>query len=356
MKKTLIAAAAVFAVAGAMADVTVTGTIDATLRMSDDGDVATTKLGRDGSGTTGVIFRVNEDLGGGMKAIGLYEHDFNFEQDGQGANTGSNDGTGERFVGLQGAFGTIKLGVPNAPSLTLQSGLRGAPFGTKDGGRASAGGNTAGGLPATTFGGMFGKSLTRYNNSILYETPNFSGFSAIVDYVPATETSAGDTGAITDIGLFYRNGPIWAGVSLYSQGEVDRVSSASMNSTTGVITPGGVASTAAEEKLTTYAIHYNFGFATLGLGGHVYTRDGDDVNSGMNVLANVPLSEQLALGLNFQTLTDDTDTTGDLTQIAVGVNYRLSKTTSVYARYVTLDGDDFDDAVTTMLAGLRLDF
>jgi predicted porin len=332
MKKTLIAAAALVAAAGAMADVTVTGTLDATLRMSDDGTAATTAVGRDGSGTTGVIFKASEDLGDGLKAIGLYEHDFDFTG---GANP-ANGGAGEKYVGLQGGFGTIKLGAPNAPSLTIQSGLRGAPFGTKDGGRATAGGNTAGGN--ATVSTLFGKSLTRYDGSIVYETPNLNGFTAVVDYVPASEDAAGvETASVMDIGAFFRSGPIWAGVAMYTQSE-------------------NKATNAVEENLLHLGVHYNLGFATVGLGYHSYTKDGDDVNSGVNLLANFPLSEQLSLGVNYQMLTDDTDTTGDLTQIAVGVNYRLSKATSVYARYVSLDGDDVADPVSTMLAGLRVDF
>lgn len=344
MKKTLIAAAALFAAAGAMAEVTVFGTLDTTLRITDNGTAQKTTVGRDGSGTTGLYLRVSEDLGDGLKAIGLYEHDFNFTG-GTGADQGasSNDGTGERYAGLQGAFGTIKLGAPNQPSLTIQSGLRGAPFGTKDGGRNSAGGvyasgpGTGTGTPALV---MFGKSLTRQNGSIVYETPNFSGFSAAAMIVPGSQDNAGeDTAAQTDLAVFYKAGPINSGLAIYSLGE---------NKSTGAV----------EEQLLHLGFQYNFGFATFGVGYHNYTADGDDVNSGLNLQAIVPLSEQLTLGVNYQTLTDEVDATGDVNQVAVGVNYALSKLTSVYARYVSTTGDDYNggDTVSTMLAGLRVNF
>ncbi|MFO6418863.1 porin [Hylemonella sp. W303a] len=346
MKKTLIAAAALFAAAGAMADVTVFGTIDSTLRMSDNGTAKKTGVGRDGSGTTGLYLRVSEDLGDGLKAIGLYEHDFNFTG-GTGADQGSSsaDGTGERYVGLQGGFGSIKLGAPNQPSLTIQSGLRGAPFGTKDGGRQNAGGvyasgsGTGTGTPSLA---MFGTNLTRQPGSIVYETPNFSGFSAQLMYVPASEDDAGtETASKTDIGAFYKAGPINAGVAVYSLSE---------NKSTGAV----------EEQLTHLGFQYNLGFATLGVGYHVYTKDGEDFNSGSNFQAIVPLSEQLTLGVNYQMLTDDADvkTTGDVNQIAVGVNYALSKNTSIYARYISTEGDDWNngDGVTTTLAGLRVNY
>jgi predicted porin len=346
MKKTLIAAAAVFAAAGAMADVTVFGTIDTTLRMSDNGTANKTTVGRDGSGTTGLYVRVSEDLGDGLKAIGLYEHDFNFTVSTAADQGSAADGTGERYAGLQGAFGTIKLGAPNQPSLTIQSGLRGAPFGTKDGGRQAAGGVAAPG-PGTTGVStgtqgisMFGKNLTRASGSIVYETPNFSGFSAAAMLVPGSQDSAGeDTAAQTDLAVFYKAGPINSGLAIWTLGENDST--------------GGL-----EEQLLHLGFQYNFGFATFGVGYHNYTVDGDDVNSGVNLQAIVPLSEQLTLGVNYQMLTDEVDTTGDVNQVAMGVNYALSKTTSVYARYVSTTGDDYNtgDTVSTMLAGLRVNF
>jgi predicted porin len=326
MKKTLIAAAALFAAAGAMAEVTVFGTLDTTLRITDNGTAQKTVVGRDGSGTTGLYLRVSEDLGDGLKAIGLYEHDFNFTG-GTTADQGasSNDGTGERFAGLQGAFGTIKLGAPNQPSLTIQSGLRGAPFGTKDGGRNSAGGVYASG-PGT---GTGTQALVM-----------FGGFSGAVMLVPGSQDNAGeDTAAQSDIAVFYKAGPINSGLAIYSLGE---------NKSTGAV----------EEQLLHMGFQYNFGFATFGVGYHNYTADGEDVNSGLNLQAIVPLSEQMTLGVNYQTLTDEVDATGDVNQVAVGVNYALSKLTSVYARYVSTTGDDYNggDTVSTMLAGLRVNF
>lgn len=181
-----------------------------------------------------------------------------------------------------------------------------------------------------------------------------------MDYVPATEKNgvagtgvpnftgtAGDkVGAITDIGLFYKAGAINAGIAFYSQGEVET----------------GGAVTSVKEDLVNLGIHYNFGFATLGLGYHAYSKDGKDENSGFNLIAAVPLSEQLTLGVNYQSLMDDRTgvtnaNTNDATQVAVGLNYALSKNTSIYARYVSLSPDKTNaETVTTTLAGLRVNF
>ncbi|MGJ4748736.1 porin, partial [Leptospira sp. SA-E8] len=183
------------AAAGAMADVTITGVFDTTLRLSsyDAGkatapakaETKTTQIGRDGSGTSGLYFSATEDLGDGLKALGFYELDVN-----PWDSTSTFNG-GQKFAGLSGSFGSIKLGSVDTPSLTAQ-GVRAGLFGTKDGGRGVAGGQTAtnnGGaasfLPTTT---LFGTALTRFSSSVRYDTPSFSGFSAAVNYVPESDT------------------------------------------------------------------------------------------------------------------------------------------------------------------------
>lgn len=403
MKKTLIAAAALTAAAGAMADVSITGVFDTTLRMSefDNGLGAanskkkTTQVGRDGSGTSGLYFSAKEDLGDGLVALGFMELDASpFD-----APTTFNGG--EKYAGLQGSFGTIKLGSPNTPSLSVQSGLRGAMFGTKDGGRGTAGGATAAGnanFIATST--LMGVSLTRFSSSIRYDSPSFSGFSFAVNYVPesddgklsagqannATSYAAGDTvpvqGAISDIGLFYKAGPINAGLTSYTEdADLGTVAAATLNSD-GTTSTASAASllawrlTSAKTTQTSFGLQYNLGFAILGVGANKTEWTGgmnaatDIEASGTNVLATVPLSEALALGLNYQmatfkdnggTLFGVANTEVKYTQLALGVNYNLSKLTSVYARYVSASNDaalssQKDASATTTLFGLMTKF
>lgn len=363
MKKTLIAVAALTAAAGAMADVTITGVFDTTLRMSsfDNGagtEVKTTQVGRDGSGTSGLYFSATEDLGDGLKALGFAEIDASpFE-----AATVFNGG--EKYAGLQGAFGTIKIGSPNTPSLSVQSGLRGGLFGTKDGGRASAGGSNVGGnssfIDTST---LMGVSLTRFTGSVRYDTPSFSGFSAAVNFVPESDDKelgtapagggyvAGDAvpaqGALTDIGLFYKAGPINAGLTMYSKDE-------DLGGwTTGAPTTAQKLGSAKTTQ-TSFGLQFNAGFAIFGVGMNKTKLEGgiadlDTEITGSNVLATVPLSEALSLGVNYQ-MAEVKD--GDkYSQVAVGANYALSKMTSVYARYVsgTSDADGDPKATTTQI-------
>lgn len=388
MKKTLIAAAALAVSAGAMAEVTITGVFDTTLRLNsyDAGasgvdEVKTTRVGRDGSGTSGLYFNAKEDLGGGLTGLGFYELDVSPWQSDVIFNGG------EKYAGLQGAFGTIRLGSPNTPSLAVQ-GVRAGLFGTKDGGRAVAGGaganGSAGGALIMPTGSLMGVSLTRFNGSIRYDTPNFSGFSAALNFVPESDDAeltaalgdfaVGDAipeqGAITDIGFFYRAGAINFGLSMYSEGEDQGGSAAT------AAAPYARALNSAKITQTSAAIQYNAGFAIFGAGlNQTKWEDGteslDLEYTGTNVLATVPLSEALSLGINYQ-MGEFKD--GDkLTQLAVGANYALSKLTSVYARYVTTSSDanqgasaasgtiaaigaQKDPSATTMLVGLMTKF
>lgn len=346
MKKTLIALAALAATGAFAQNVTISGTMDLTYRATSTtvaGAQAnkTTGIGKDGIGTTGFVLSGNEDLGGGLKAVFLYEHNFDPHDTATGAlqtvtttNVNTFQSNGQMFVGLQGAFGSVKAGAPNTPSLSVQ-GIRGGSFGTKDGGRAAL---TAGGY--TT---MFGIALTRFDSSINYTSPNFSGFSFGATYVPKSNSGATATanGALSDIGAFYNNGPLSVGVSAYSQDV------------------GTVASTTDKTQLTSYAASWNFGFAKVGLGGHEYKK-GTDKRSGLNVVADVPLSSALTLTANVQQVNDKRTNNVDADQFAIGLQYAMSKRTTAYVRYIDQSADNTSGTVVkdadSFIVGLRHNF
>ncbi len=350
MKKTLIALAALAATGAFAQNVTISGTMDLTYRASSATSTAgaetkTTGIGKDGIGTTGFILSGNEDLGGGLKAVFLYEHNFDPFDTSVGSVTYNGTVTttataavstfqanGQMFVGLEGAFGSVKVGAPNTPSLSVQ-GIRAGSFGTKDGGRAALG---AGGY--TT---MFGKALTRFDSTVNYTSPNFSGFSFGVTYSPKTDNAATPTqGALSDVGAFYNNGPLSVGVSVFSQDV------------------GTVASTTNKEEQTSYAASWNFGFAKVGLGGHEYKK-GTAKNSGLNAVADVPLSSALTLTANIQQVNDKTAANLDADQFAIGLQYALSKRTTAYVRYIDQSVDNLTTGTKdadSFIVGLRHNF
>lgn len=346
MKKTLIAVAALAATTAFAQNVTVSGTLDATYRSgkTDTGTTSsnTTAIGKDGIGTTGFTLSGSEDLGGGLKANFLVETNFSVA-DTATEGAGGTYATGQTFVGLSGSFGSINLGSPNSPTLTVQ-GARGAAFGTKDAGRAA--------LSAGGYSTLLGLSVTRFDGSIGYTSPNFSGFSVGLLYAPKSDDAATPAaGALSDVGLFYSNGPIAAGVSKFAR-EIGAGSTTTATQTS-------------KQDLTSYYVSYDFKFAKFTLGGHTYKASnaaGADTadNAGMNLAADVPLSSALTLTANIQKLDDKLAANNDSTMTGVGVQYALSKRSTTYARYITQTADNTGAGVVKdanrILVGLRHNF
>ncbi len=339
MKKTLIAVAALAATTAFAQNVTVIGTVDATYRSTtvDYGNGTSggqNAIGQNGSGTTNFTLVGTEDLGGGLKAI--FNSEFDFDAAGK---TAGPVGGGQLFVGLEGAFGSIKAGMPNSPTLTVQ-GSRSA-FGTKDGGRVGV--TTSANIGTSGGGSVMGQSVTRTAGSLLYTTPNFSGFSAQLDYAPGAKVEAGiaETGATTDIGAFYANGPIAAGVTRYT------------------VAAAGAAS---ELGLTSYYGSYNFGVAKATVGGHQRKQDSAGIDdSGYGAAVDVPLSPALTLSAHLVKVDDKAVADLDTTMTAIGLNYALSKRTSTYVRYVNQKTDNATTAAqiktgSEYLVGLRHNF
>jgi len=110
MKKTLVAVAAMAAVTGAMAEVTISGFIDQaynTTRSTTAAGVSTTvtSIGSNAIGQDSIGFAVSEDLGNGITAFGALNLITN-------VTTGSGTVTGDAGsgVGIKGAFGTLGFG------------------------------------------------------------------------------------------------------------------------------------------------------------------------------------------------------------------------------------------------------
>ena len=368
MKKTLIALAALSAAASfAQSSVQIVGTFDPSIANSktsyvNGSSLSNTFVRNNSQGTSQITFKGTEDLGGGLKASFLFENDFDTRFDAQGpagtsptvrgVNFGS--GGGEQFLGLEGGFGSVKIGAANTPTLTAQASRQ--PFGTKIGSGFKGDGV-----------GVLGQGHVRSNNSIVYATPVFNGLSAAVAYgfkynaaptgsteaVQATTVATAastvsnnltNQAAITDIGVNYANGPLSAGLSAWK---------------TDAVPVGGLVTTAtpAVNQTNLYAA-YDFGVAKLMGGYHTekqdaYTSSGRPAGAnydGWNLAAAVPLNANLSLLANYGKLNDKLAARAaaplDKTIAAVGLRYNLSKNTSLYARYIEEKNDNVAAAVT----------
>jgi len=208
MRKTQMALAAVALVASsaALAQVTVSGTIDAALANTsvrqgeeDNGQGNTgAKIGTYFSGAGGfvagnnLVFSGSEDLGGGLKASFALGAGFDAANGGSG-----NGGTAAMFtqqanVGLGGDFGSVKLGLQLSPFIAAVAGTtmlgNGHFFVNRLASIGSGTSQAMGGIanPGLGSGGFF------IPNAVSYTTPEVNGFKASV----LSASNAGSAGSV----------------------------------------------------------------------------------------------------------------------------------------------------------------
>lgn len=352
-KKTLIAVAALGALAGtaSAADVTVYGRIDTGLRYQNvDYDVqgADDKSSFEmvSGNNTGSRFGLKggEDLGNGMKLSFVLENGFD-------GDDGSFDSNGDRMFGreaslsLEGGFGKIgfgRMGILNSTAGSYAIGQF-TPFGS---GWGAVGDQTL------IFGASFG---TRYSNMISYQTPDFAGFKVHAQYSfgETNETEKEFEGKTTTdryyaLGATYKNG----GLNLI--GIVDSVNekhqaSEDLNAEEpddtirvtiggsydfGVVKPYVAAAYFKDAKVKRWLDAYKIN----GKGTAVNTRlEGDWDGYGIAIGATAPLvGGTLYTTLGYMDAEEQShgvvDGTADLTRWTFGVGYQypLSKRTYVY--------------------------
>src|SRR5690606_12219704 len=189
MKKSLLALAVMGAFAGvAQAQITVYGLIDTGIASSDDGVDRTTEMRSSIGAASRWGIRGSEDLGNGLKAHFLLETGFGSDE----GTTGTAGFNRLSYVGLDGGFGTVRLGRQDTAMKDALGKID--PFSVADMANAQ---------------NIFLNGQTqRRPDQLTYLTPNFGGFSGGVYYnfgeVP------GDSSAEQIFGLraSYENGPL----------------------------------------------------------------------------------------------------------------------------------------------------
>jgi predicted porin len=376
MKKTLIALAALGAMAGAHAQSTVTlyGLVDANLQ-SQKNNVAVgttiqalrqTKIDSGGLNGSRWGLRISEDLGGGMAAVANLESGINLD-------TGSSGQGGLLFgrranVGVSStSFGTVVIGRNsssyddvsadhtmmaqtifdpsnnnNAPATFVTAGTNVSTFGTAAGAVAILN------RPSSWIG-----FNTRFNNSVKYTTPNFSGFSASGMYAFGEDkTAAVGASQTVSANLKYANGPLLVSGGYQSE--------ANARTATG-------AKPALENALLSVA--YDFGVAKVGAGFN-RAKFKDVLLNGAAIDPQKEVSLSVAVPLGATTLSASVarskgDTLGKSTGFGVQALYSLSKRSTLYAGAQSTKGYDKliasfpgsnADKITTYGLGLRHTF
>ena len=254
MKKSLIALAAMVATgAFAQSSLTISGQLDAGLvNVKTSTGLSSTAQGQGQFGASRLRFTGTEDLGGGLKAS------FNLEMQPNMANGGvSGNGLFNRGAWLQlgsDSVGALRIGRQATVAMDLICGVdqHGCYSGFNGGGilfngtnalgrwisgNVGRGQNGAAGISTFTSGpGLAGGAgdVTRVTNAFTYRSPDFSGFSAQLQYAlggAATPNANSGNGNATGLSLNYANGPISAGLS-YQATNADLATTSKGNQTT----------------------------------------------------------------------------------------------------------------------------
>lgn len=324
MEKKLLSTAIAGALAATMslaanADVTVYGNVNVSVDAVDvDGGEDDVNMS---SNTSSFGFKGSEDLGYGLKAI--FQAEFQFEADER--NGGSNDPNSivdrDQWVGLAGDFGKIRFGTMSTAYKShgamidpiYRTSLQGRDHGLQS--RLHGGANGVGG---------------RLDNQIRYDSPEFMGFGAIVNYAFDSQDNNGATALENDgddtygIGIHYNNGPILAFADYLTSdaGGEDEAWKVGGSFTMG--------------QLAFYG-QYEWDEGLISGGNNALnTNDGGDV---WHLGASYTMGNTLAY-FAYGMGDDDSsaiDTEYDVWTLAV--DHRLSKRTDVYAGFTQIDCD-----------------
>jgi predicted porin len=348
MKKSLIALAALAATSAfAQSSVQIVGTFDPSIvsqknTYGNGNSVSQSFVRNNSQGTSQITFKGTEDLGGGLKANFLYENDFDTRFDARGAGAGAGtttlsggvgqgstnfgSGGGEQFLNLQGGFGKLAVGAPNTPTLAAQAQN---PFGTKIGGGF----------------GLLNSGKVRNNNTVMFTSPSFAGITASYAYSFKTTSDANPAAAIgavadiSDVGVTYVNGPLTTIVTSYKVSTVGTTLSKTDNNFTAT---------------------YDLGVAKLGIGNFTQKQTGVVDKVGQQIFATIPLTGTWDLRASYGSVNDKTVADKNSKMTAVGVKNSISKTTSIYARYVQQTNDNAAltaaKKTTSTLVGMQTNF
>ena len=395
MKKTLIAFAALSAIAGmaqAQSSVTLYGLVDANLTSlktnvavnATNGtpsinspavsvqSVTQTKIDAGGLNGSRWGMRIREDLGGGMAAVANLESGINLD-------TGASGQGGLLFgrranVGLATGFGTVTIGRNSSSYDDVSSDhsmMGGSIFdvsNNNNGNSASSTTFTGTGVQGTPVPTVLGTTLagnaaflskgsnqtttwigfnTRFNNSIKYISPNFAGFSGSAMYAFGEDkTPTVGASRTVSANLKYANGPLLVSGGYQTEG--------------GTRTALG-AKPALENTLLSVA--YDLGVAKIGAGfNRAKYKDvvlAGPTNSlglaGSAIAAQKEVSLSVSVPLGATTLSagiaqSKGDTFGKSTGAGIQALYALSKRTTLYTGVASSKTYDRLAAATRALA------
>jgi predicted porin len=370
MKK-IFAILALAATSAAFAqNVTISGNFDAGFSSinSQDNTADKQELLGNGASTSLIKFAGTENLGGGMKAgfVGTHLFSATSGQTGNGSTAYSTNNffNDEAWVGLEGGFGAVKLGAPNAGMHETNS--KSQPFGTALGGGYSSTGinrllgqTTTLGINQFVGGATANGRVIRNEKSVRYDTPTVAGFSANYVYAARNDnstTATNNSNGFNNATVNYSNGALNAAYSVAKAEAGANI--AQGNGAAGALTAN------ADVKYQFLAANYTVGATTvytgLTTGKTSGLTGGDKKVDSYNVAVKYALTPMVDLLANYVSV-DDRATTGAKNQElkALSAIYKFSARTSTYATYQKYDTDKSSNTaglVTQYMVGMRHQF
>ncbi len=299
------------------ADATLFGWVDQshnTVTATTKAGVKTTtqSWGASQGGTSALGVKGEEDLGDGLKASYLMELALNVDTDTAGTGQAANGANRQSYVGLDGAFGGIKIGRQYTPSFNA--------FASVDPSGVSG------------FNGYLYINGYQKSNGFYYTSPGLSGFNLILGmHEGESATSGSNAGNANTFGLTYKGGPLYA--SITQETTTKGTASAGLNAPT----TGNIGSSSnGENKLQTIAATYDLGVAKIGVINETIDSSSDASEAkATHFSVAVPVGS-FTLGAivgNGSYVTTGSTKSIDLTSVGITADYALSKRTKVYFRF-----------------------
>ena len=314
MKKTLVAVAALAAVTGAMAEATISGSIAYgmdTTTGTTSGTVVTTKTFGDIRANSALNFGVSEDIGNGMKAEGQIGFLPTIDAGGNGAAStfsAAGNTTGyQSFLALSGDFGRIQGGrfADSQALVQFNHDVVGA-WGYNPTNSAAA-----------ALGGFFSA------NQLKYTLPTFVNGLSLSTTKGLGETAGNRTGEHTSFAASITQGGFSADAAYTTL----------------------AATVALQTTITGVGASYDFGMVKLSAIMTQHAVENQSATSASNIGVTIPVggfSLAVQAGTADRYIVSNTAAGTAVTQTSVDwrVGYALSKRTTIYGVYSTLDGNN----------------
>ncbi|OOZ39501.1 hypothetical protein BOW53_11360 [Solemya pervernicosa gill symbiont] len=312
MNKKLISmaiAAVLAAPAISVADVSISGTMHMSIDATDSGDASDSDNTSVSSNFSNIVFSGDEDLGNGMKAVWQVMNVTVLDE-----SNGAQWATGPSYLGLAGDFGTVIMGKADTPYFTFQSG-----FDVFDGTLADL---------ATTMGTDGGGNTNAWSdnfnlttqNTIAYISPDMGGFSVVGAYVTDWDAAGAEDNNNTDafsVSASYSSGGLMVG------GAFER------HNHDGGVTNDGIELGAS----------MTMGETSVGLLWENLDGDSNTDRDAWAVYLTQGFGNNTAKVL-YTTVNESSNNLDEASMWAIGLDHAMSKRTSVYGMYASLENDD----------------